>query len=76
MESGIQSLNPRTAAELVNSGEWVLVDVRPVQKWEEAHPEGAISVPTFQKVGHCVIKLHMMAKLFQLIQRRGFSCAG
>ena len=29
---------------MAESGDWVLVDVRPANKFEAAHPEGAVNV--------------------------------
>ena len=35
---------------MLNSGEWVLVDVRPPQLYEKAHIEGAKNAALFQPV--------------------------
>lgn len=34
----------------MDSGEWVLVDVRPSNKYEASHPEGALNVPLYRLV--------------------------
>ncbi len=33
---------------MLDSGDWVLVDVRPAPEYEKAHPAAAISVPLYQ----------------------------
>lgn len=46
----LESISPREANELVQSGKYVLVDVRPPHIYQSAHPEGAKSAPLFQNV--------------------------
>ncbi len=46
----LESISPREAQKLVKSGKFVLVDVRPPDVFEKAHPEGAQSAPLFQSV--------------------------
>ena len=46
----LQSVSAKEANELVNSGKYVLVDVRPPNIFISAHPEGAKSAPLFQGV--------------------------
>lgn len=44
----LRSIQPDEAQDLVNSGQYVLVDVRPPQAHKDSHPAGAISVPMYQ----------------------------
>jgi len=46
----LESISPQEAQKLVKSGKFVLVDVRPPDVFEKAHPEGAQSAPLFQSV--------------------------
>lgn len=46
----LESISPSEAQKLVKSGKFVLVDVRPPDVFEKAHPEGAQSAPLFQSV--------------------------
>lgn len=34
----------------MQSGEWVVVDVRPASRFAEAHPTGAVNVELYQEV--------------------------
>lgn len=46
----LESLTPAATRAKVESGEWVIVDVRPEADFEKAAPEDAINVPLFQAV--------------------------
>lgn len=46
----LESISPTNANQLVKSGKYVLVDVRPPNIFFKAHPEGALSAPLFQGV--------------------------
>ena len=46
----LESISPTNASQLVKSGKYVLVDVRPPNIFFKAHPEGALSAPLFQGV--------------------------
>ena len=46
----MESISPKDAKVMAESGDWVLVDVRPANKFEAAHPEGAVNVQLFKKV--------------------------
>ena len=46
----LESVSPSDANKLVDSGKFVLVDVRPPDIFAKAHPEGAQSAPLFQAV--------------------------
>lgn len=35
---------------MVQSGDWVLVDLRPASRFDEAHPSGAVSVELYKEV--------------------------
>jgi rhodanese-related sulfurtransferase len=35
---------------MVQSGHWVLVDLRPASRHREAHPQGAANVPLYKEV--------------------------
>ncbi|CAG9465829.1 unnamed protein product [Pedinophyceae sp. YPF-701] len=48
--AGVTSISPQEAKERVDSGEWVLVDIREPELYEKAHPTGAVSVPLFVKM--------------------------
>ena len=43
-------MSAEDAAKLVESGEWVLVDVRRGDQHAVAAPQGAVSVPLYQKL--------------------------
>ncbi|KAK9820547.1 hypothetical protein WJX72_011515 [[Myrmecia] bisecta] len=47
---GLKSISPEEAQERVKAGTDVLVDVRPAEAYEKAHPEGALSAPMFQVI--------------------------
>ena len=47
---GLESVPPAAAKEMVDSGDWVLVDIRPANKFESAHPAGAKNVQLYRKV--------------------------
>ena len=49
-EHKLESISPKEADGLVQSGKYVLVDVRPPHIYQSAHPEGAKSAPLFQNV--------------------------
>lgn len=44
----MRSVAPKTAKEMANSGEWVLVDVRLPGQYAASHAEGSVSVPMYQ----------------------------
>jgi hypothetical protein len=44
----VKTISPEEAAARVESGEWVLVDVRLKEQHDEATPEGAVSVPIYE----------------------------
>ncbi|KAK9835199.1 hypothetical protein WJX81_005156 [Elliptochloris bilobata] len=50
VDENLQSVSPEQAAELVESGDFVLIDVRPQADYDKAHPAGAVNVPLFQRV--------------------------
>jgi rhodanese-related sulfurtransferase len=45
-----QSLRPEEVQELVEGGEWLLVDVRPAEDFEKSTLKGAVNVPLFQRL--------------------------
>jgi hypothetical protein len=49
-ERGLRSIPPEQAAEMVASGDYVLVDVRLPAQYATAHPAGAVSVPMYQTI--------------------------
>lgn len=49
-QHNLESVSPSDAKKLVDSGKFVLVDVRPPDIFAKAHPEGAQSAPLFQSV--------------------------
>lgn len=44
------SMPPLEANAKVQSGDWVLVDLRPASRYREAHPQGAVNVPLYKEV--------------------------
>ena len=46
----MRSLQPAEAQELVSNGDYVLVDVRPKELFEQSSIEGAVNVPLFQSM--------------------------
>ena len=40
---------PAAAKTMLDSGDWVLVDIRPAAKFESAHPAGAKNVQLYRK---------------------------
>lgn len=46
----LESISAQDAKKAVDSGKYVLVDVRPPNIYFKAHPEGAKSAPLFQGV--------------------------
>eukprot|EP00199_Chlamydomonas_sp_CCMP681_P005500 CAMPEP_0119105680 /NCGR_PEP_ID=MMETSP1180-20130426/3583_1 /TAXON_ID=3052 ORGANISM="Chlamydomonas cf sp, Strain CCMP681" /NCGR_SAMPLE_ID=MMETSP1180 /ASSEMBLY_ACC=CAM_ASM_000741 /LENGTH=243 /DNA_ID=CAMNT_0007090803 /DNA_START=57 /DNA_END=788 /DNA_ORIENTATION=- len=47
-EKKLRTIAPEQAKDMVASGDWVLVDVRPPGAHAEARPAGAVSVPMYQ----------------------------
>ncbi|PNH01871.1 hypothetical protein TSOC_012204 [Tetrabaena socialis] len=47
----VESVSAQEAKRRVDSGEWVLVDVRLTEQFETGHPEGAVSVPIYEVGG-------------------------
>lgn len=47
--AGFESTPPRDANEMVQSGDWVLVDLRPASRFDEAHPSGAVNVELYKE---------------------------
>ena len=47
-KKGLRTMSPEEAAKLLETGDWVLLDVRRPDQYEEAHPEGALSVPMYR----------------------------
>eukprot|EP00879_Flechtneria_rotunda_P021178 GHRR01022310.1.p1 GENE.GHRR01022310.1~~GHRR01022310.1.p1 ORF type:complete len:152 (+),score=21.28 GHRR01022310.1:351-806(+) len=63
-ESGLRTISPEEASELLNSGTWVLLDVRRPDQHEESHPQGSVSVPMYSlidmsKPDFAKVTLHM-----------------
>ncbi|KAK9865310.1 hypothetical protein WJX84_009679 [Apatococcus fuscideae] len=50
IDQKLPTLTPQEAKQRVGKKQWVLIDVRPTENHEEAHPEGSKSVPLFKKV--------------------------
>lgn len=46
----METVPPQQAVELTSNGKFVLVDVRQSDLYDEAHAEGAVNVPLFQKL--------------------------
>lgn len=46
----MESISPKDAKVMAESNDWVLVDVRPANKFEAAHPEGAVNVQLYKMV--------------------------
>ena len=46
---GVESVPPARAKEMIDSGNWVLVDIRPDNKYQAAHPRGAKNVQLYKK---------------------------
>lgn len=61
---GVKSISPQEAKALVDGGEWVLVDVRPKETHEKAHPAGSISAPLYQPIDWSSVDA---AKVFKAI---------
>lgn len=51
VQKNMRQVQPEEAQALVASGKWVILDVRPAAKYDQAHPEGALSVPLYQVRG-------------------------
>ena len=47
---GLKTVSPEEASKLVESGEWVLVDVRKSDQHAAAAPKGAVSVPMYKQL--------------------------
>eukprot|EP00892_Ulva_mutabilis_P003448 jgi/Ulvmu1/1475/UM011_0205.1 len=48
LENKLESLTPEAAKSRVDSGEWVVVDVRPKEEYKKSSIEGAVNAPLFQ----------------------------
>ncbi|KAG2449189.1 hypothetical protein HYH02_005936 [Chlamydomonas schloesseri] len=46
----VESISPEEAQKRVNSGEWLLVDVRLAEQHESGAPAGAVSVPIYETI--------------------------
>ena len=42
IDKKLPTFTPQQAKQKADQGKWVLVDVRPIDNFEEAHPEGAV----------------------------------
>lgn len=49
-DSGMQTISPQRGLEMVQSGKWMLVDVRPKSSFEKCHPENSVNVPLFDSI--------------------------
>lgn len=49
-DSELQSVNPLRAKDMIDTGKWIFVDVRPRSIYDKAHIEGALSVPLFDDI--------------------------
>lgn len=59
------STPPLEASDMVQSGDWVLVDLRPASRHREAHPQGAANVPLYKEVAeslHIDSDIHLSTK--------------
>ena len=55
-----ESVPPKDASGMVQSGDWVLVDVRPASRYEEAHPAGAVNIQLYKEVRLRLIMLYRL----------------
>jgi hypothetical protein len=46
----LESVKPEKAQDMLESGKWVLIDVRPQDEFGKASAAGAINVPLFQQL--------------------------
>jgi rhodanese-related sulfurtransferase len=46
----LRTIAPEEAADLIKTGDWVLLDVRRPDQHEGAHPEGCVSVPMYRLI--------------------------
>jgi hypothetical protein len=65
---GMPSISPQDAAQMIESGQAVLVDVRLSNDWEAAHPKGAFNAPAFRviKMGQGGFSSMLKAVLMQV----------
>ncbi|PNH01872.1 hypothetical protein TSOC_012205 [Tetrabaena socialis] len=47
-DAKVEVISPQEAKARIDSGEWVLADVRLTEQFETGHPEGAVSVPIYE----------------------------
>lgn len=50
LEAKLESVTPEAAQSLAESGDWVIVDVRPKEEYEKSSIKGAVSAPLFQRM--------------------------
>lgn len=50
VQQQLKTISPEEASSLLETGEYVLVDVRTPSQFEASHPAGAISVPMYQEI--------------------------
>lgn len=49
-DNGLRTVSPQRSQEMVESGKWKLVDVRPRSSFEKCHPDGTTSIPLFDDI--------------------------
>eukprot|EP00210_Caulerpa_lentillifera_P007809 g7452.t1 len=49
-DSGLQSVSPQRCFEMIQSGKWILVDVRPKSSFDKCHVENSVNVPLFDAI--------------------------
>jgi hypothetical protein len=47
---GLKTISPEEAAKLLETGKWVLLDVRRPDQSKQGGPEGAVSVPMYRLI--------------------------
>ncbi|KXZ50257.1 hypothetical protein GPECTOR_17g895 [Gonium pectorale] len=63
-DAKIATISPQEAASRVASGEWILMDVRLKEQYENSHPEGSVSVPMYETIDMSKADLRKMLKAF------------
>ncbi|GLI61163.1 hypothetical protein VaNZ11_003449 [Volvox africanus] len=63
-DAKIETISPQEAKARIDSGAWILADVRLKEQHEAGHPEGAVSVPIYETIDLAGADLRKMLKAF------------
>ncbi|GIL95245.1 hypothetical protein Vretimale_1273 [Volvox reticuliferus] len=63
-DAKVETISPQEAKARIDSGAWILADVRLKEQHEAGHPEGAVSVPIYETINLAGADVRKMLKAF------------